>query len=190
VVAGLLAAAMSSLSSGINSSAAVISVDYVGRARKEKGGPGLVETQIVSWCIGVVAVLLSMLAGYVQGGLLDVVYKIGNLLVAPLFVLFFMALFIKRATWPATFAAVVCSIAAAVAVAFGDQLAVGIRSRMPYSLEAVANAFDAIAGVGVLWIMPLSLAVGIIIGVSGSLIGLGRRAPELVFAEAPTVAGE
>lgn len=187
VVAGLLAAAMSSLSSGINSSAAVISVDYVSRARKREdgGSPRLVETQVISWCIGLIAVLLSMLAGYVEGNLLDVVYKIGNLLVSPLFVLFFMALFIKPATWPATFAAVVCSVTAAVLVAFGDIFA-GLFSSVP----ALANFFQNCADLGVLWIMPLSLAVGVTVGVAGSLIGMGKRAPQLVFADSPTVSGD
>lgn len=191
VVAGLLAAAMSSLSSGINSSCAVISVDYVARWRKSRKnsegqdpqeqaspGPGLKETQVISWSIGAVAVLLSMGAGFVPGNLLDMVYRVANLLVAPLFVLFFMALFVKRATWPATFLGVMASIVVAVLVAFGQMIASGVVAWMPGAADA-AETIDNLAAMGVLWIMPLSLVVGIAIGWLGSRLGLGRAAPPL-----------
>jgi len=180
VVAGLLAAAMSSLSSGINSSCAVISVDYVGRLRQHDphAEPGLKETQIISWGIGVVAVLLSMAAGFVPGNLLDVVYRIGNLLVAPLFVLFFLALFVKRASWTATWIGVIASIAVAVTVAYGELIGQGLAALLP-GASGLADTFRQIAAVGVLWIMPASLVTGIAVGWLGSLAGIGRPAPPL-----------
>lgn len=184
VVAGLLAAAMSSLSSGINSACAVVSVDYVGRWRKgaDASQPRLKETQVISWGIGAVAILLSMAAGFVPGNLLDVVYRIANLLVAPLFVLFFMALFVKRATWPATLIGVLGSIGVAVLVAYGKIIARGITALTPHA-AGITEAFDTIAEMGVLWIMPLSLATGIAIGWLGARLGLGRPAPGLPSAE-------
>ena len=179
VVAGLLAAAMSSLSSGINSSCAVISVDYVSRWRNsENRKPQLRETQLISWAIGAVAVGLSTLAAFVPGNLLDVVYRIGNLLVAPLFVLFFMALFVKRATWPATLMAVLSSIAVAVVVAYGQVLASGLTSWLPGS-SGLSATLERIAALGVLWIMPLSLLTGIVLGWLGSILKFGQPAPPL-----------
>lgn len=185
VVAGLLAAAMSSLSSGINSSCAVISIDYVGRLRKGKPNakPGLKQTQIISWGIGGVAVLLSMAAGFVPGNLLDVVYRIGNLLVAPLFVLFFLALFIERATWKATCAGVSISIVVAVVVAYGTLIGQGLVAIHP-SASPLAERIERFAALGVLWIMPLSLVTGITVGWLGSLLGFGTPAPPLRSTEA------
>lgn len=179
LVAGLLAAAMSSLSSGINSSCAVISVDYLGRlGGPERRQPSLKETQLISWCVGGVAVLLSSVAGLVPGNLLDVVYRIGNLLVSPLFVLFFMALFVRKATWPATLVAVISSIVVAVVVAYGQLIGDGFASLFP-SLESYSGSFKRVAALGVLWIMPLSLVTGVVCGLIGSAIGFGSVAPAL-----------
>jgi hypothetical protein len=79
-----------------------------------------------------------------------------NLLTAPLFVLFFMAMFVRSATAFATWAAAVCSTGIAIGIAYGE-------------------AF----GLGFLWIMPVSLLTGIIIGFAFSLIPIGKRRPML-----------
>lgn len=180
VVAGLLAAAMSSLSSGINSSCAVISVDYVGRWRRGEVSPEkrLRETRAISWSIGAIAVLLSMAASVVPGNLLDVVYRIGNLLVAPLFVLFFLALFVRRASSPATLIAVLASVAVAVSVAYGEPIGRLIAWLAPGASD-IASGFETVAAMGVLWIMPLSLATGVLLGWGLSVAGLGSPAPPL-----------
>jgi SSS family solute:Na+ symporter len=85
---------------------------------------------------------MSLLVGEVQGNLLDVIMKVVNLFVAPLFVLFFMALFIPFATTRATFLAGLVSIFIAVGIAFFE-----------------------IFGITVLWIMPISLVSGIFVGI-------------------------
>ena len=102
VIAGLLAAAMSSLSSGVNSSSVVITVDFLNRFSKKKRDEtaSVNQAKWVSVLVGVAVILLSILTGMVGGTLLEVVYKVVNLLVAPLFVLFFMALFIPWANAP------------------------------------------------------------------------------------------
>ncbi len=160
VLAGLLAAGMSSLSSGINSSCSTISVDYVGRWRKntERGPQSartkLRQTIVVSWIVGFAVVLLSMFVGLVEGNLFDVTYKVVNLLVAPLFILFFMAMFMRRASALAAYLAVFTSTAAAIAVAF-------------YRL----------GGLGVLWIMPVSLVTGMVVGGVASLLFPNKQVP-------------
>ena len=57
---------------------------------------------------------LSFFVGMVQGNLLEVAFKVVNLLVAPLFVLFFMALFVPWANAVGTIAAAACSWAKSV----------------------------------------------------------------------------
>lgn len=144
VIAGLLAAAMSSMSSGLSSVSSVISEDIVNRFQKRKNAEGstLKQVQKLTYLTGFVVMLMSLLVGEVQGNLLDVIMKVVNLFVAPLFVLFFMALFIPFATTRATFFAGLASIFIAIAIAFYE-----------------------IFGITVLWIMPVSLICGIFIGI-------------------------
>jgi solute:Na+ symporter, SSS family len=161
VVAGLLAAAMSSLSSGLNSSCSVITVDWIDRFRKLK----LAEmahvrlARSVSWVVGALVVSLSFLASVVRGNLLEVTNKVVNLLTAPLFVLFFLAMFVPWATAFGTWTGTVVSVAAAVGIAYFDWF-----------------------GLSFLWIAPVSLTVGIVVGCSASLLNIGVRRPMLELA--------
>lgn len=149
VIAGLLAAAMSSMSSGLNSVSSVISEDFIKRFRKNKSSDfdSLKQIKKLSYIIGGVVMLLSLLIGEVPGNLLDIIMKVVNLFVAPLFVLFFMALFIPFATNRGTFWGGIISVAAAIAVAFWS-----------------------VFGITVLWIMPTSLVVGIVSAIVLSFI--------------------
>jgi len=148
VIAGLLAAAMSSISSGVNSVSSVISEDLIQRFRRSSADQeGLLrQVQFLSYFIGAVVMLLSIYIGNVEGNLLDVVNKVVNLLVAPLFVLFFLALFVPFAST-------------------SGALAGGILS----TLAACAISFYNVFGITVLWIIPISLLVGILNGCAVSL---------------------
>jgi SSS family transporter len=152
VIAAILAAAMSSLSSGLNSSSTVIVTDFVGRA----GGRVMSATEevrlarYVSVLVGVVAVGLSLVVGGLATNLLELCFKVVNLLTAPIFVLFFLALFVPRATPLAAVAATVASVATAVAVAFGWD----------------AKWF--------LWSPPAALLAGVTAGVLASLLPVRR----------------
>jgi len=149
IIAGLIAAAMSSMSSGLNSVSSVISEDIIKRFRRSDAPKMdlLKQAKLLSYFTGVIVILLSFFVGAVQGNLLDVVMKVVNLFVAPLFVLFFMALFVSFATERGTFWGGIFSIVAAVAVAFYEVL-----------------------GITVLWIMSTSLVAGIIAAVLLSLL--------------------
>src|SRR5690606_40301187 len=93
----------------------------------------------LSYWTGAAVIGLSFFVSWVPGNLLDVIMKVVNLFVAPLFVLFFMALFVPFATERGTFAGGVSSIIAAVAI-----------------------AFFGVFGLTVLWIMPMSLLSGFV----------------------------
>lgn len=146
VIAGLLAAAMSSLSSGVNSVSSVISEDIVQRFRKSTSTrEGLLkQVKLLSYLTGGFVMVLSIFIGNVEGNLFDVVTKVVNLFVGPLFVLFFMALFVPFSTQAGAILGGITSVIAACAV-----------------------AFYGVFGVTVFWILPLSLLVGI---VSGTLV--------------------
>ncbi len=160
VIAGLLAAAMSSLSSGLNSACAVVAVDLIERCRpsSEAGPARLSLTRWVSVGIGVVVVLLSTGVSLVQGNLLELTYKVVNLLVSPLFGLFFMALFVRWATGLGTLVGAAAGVATVVAINFWRELTG--QDEPP---------------VGFMWAMPLGLVVQIVVGAAASGLPAGRR---------------
>ena len=150
IAAALMAAAMSSLSAGLNSSATVIEEDIIKKSRKKRGADctdNLRRIKIVSILLGVAVTISCFLVGYVTGNLLDIVIKVVNLVVAPLFVLFFMALFVRKAT----------NLGAII----GGLSALGV---------AIAIAFFSIFGIQAIWVMPISLIAGIICAITASLI--------------------
>jgi len=157
VVAGLLAAAMSSLSSGVNSSCSVITVDFIDRFRRRKNRQAETDhvklAKIIAVLVGIVVVLLSALVGLVEGNLLEICYKVVNVLVTPLFGLFFMAMFIRFATSPGTIIGAFCGLAVVVVINYCKQLT---------------------GGVSFLWAMPLGFVVQIAVGSVASLVPFGR----------------
>ncbi len=158
VIAGLLSAAMSSLSSGVNSSAAVISEDFVRRLSKHRTAKHHTDdashVRLIRWTsifVGVVVVLLSAQIGSVQGNMLEVVYKVANLFTAPLFYLFFMAMFVGPANTAGTWVGSIAGIATAISIAFwkdifGEQ------------------------GISFLWIIPSSFFLSVLVGIIASLL--------------------
>jgi len=152
VLAGLLAAAMSSLSSGINSSALSIVNDFILRLQNKtlSEAKKIKLATIISFIIGIIIVLLSLVIGNVKGNLLELSYKTVNLLTAPLFVPFFKAMFVRIAKPNATFIGTLSSGIAAIMVSFS------------YELFSVDISF--------LWIIPISFSVGVIVSVILSLI--------------------
>lgn len=112
----------------------------------------------VAWCVGVVVVLLSTVVRAVSGNLLEIAFKVTNLLVAPLFGLFFMALFVPWATSFGTF----------VGAAFGLARVVSINDWKDFTGEA---------GISFLWAIPLGLTVQVTAGSLASLLSISRRRP-------------
>ncbi len=155
VLAGLLAASMSSLSSGINSSAMSIINDFILRFRKTSFSETdqIKLAKYISFGIGFIIVLLSLAVGNVKGNLLELTYKTINLLVAPLFVPFFMAMFIRWAKPTATFIGTISSGFIAVLISFSQEL-FGV-------------------GISFLWIIPGSFLVGVIISIVLSMLHFG-----------------
>ncbi|MEX2512462.1 MAG: sodium:solute symporter [Cyclobacteriaceae bacterium] len=172
VAAGILAAAMSSLSSGLNSTSSVISEDLIKRFTKNYKAPKnqMSSVRNLSFFVGVFALVLSVLISRVEGNLYDVIVKVVNLFVSPLFVLFFMALFVPFATARGTFLGGIGSVAIAVAIAFFKFM-----------------------GIEVLFIMPVSLLVGMVLGtffsfldvkVLGNLETMAKRSREAAIFKA------
>jgi SSS family solute:Na+ symporter len=154
VIAAILSAAMSSLSSGMNSSSAVIVGDFIGRRRRTP----LTDHQqvrlakIVSAIVGGVAIVGSMIVPSLATNLFELTVKAVDLLTAPLFVLFFLALFVPWATPLGGVAGTVASVGVAVAISY----------------------FQAF-GLEMMWMAPCSLAAGILAGTLASLLQSSPR---------------
>ena len=165
VVVALFAAAMSSVDSGVNAVTAVVMTDFIGRfrGRPRSERHELRLAQLLTLGIGVVIVLLNTIVDKVPGNILEVTSKTVNLLVAPLFGLFFMALFVR---WATSFGAIFGSIygaTAAVLVGFWDMLT-GLE---PLSFQ---------------WMSAVALSVNIVAGMLLSLLPTRRLTPsQIVF---------
>jgi SSS family solute:Na+ symporter len=142
VVAGMMAAAMSSLSSGLNSASSVISEDWLSRLGQAPANDAAAmrRARWLSVGVGVVAIAISMSLGSVEGNLLEIVMRVVNLWVAPLFLLFFLALFVPWATSAGTWVGALASVATAFGVAFYGFLDLGMLWIIPASFVAGAMA--------------------------------------------------
>ena len=105
------------------------------------------KVKLISLAVGVAVVVLSLSLDSLTGNLFEKTANVVNLFAVPLFVLFIMAMFVP---WARQFGAM---IAAAASVVVG-----------------VAIAFGELFGLKFLWITPLALAAGIVVGVLVSLI--------------------
>ncbi len=164
IIAGLLAAAMSSLSAGINSICAVISADLIDRFRHTgaKATHTVLRDKIISVAVGLVVILLSGSVSFIQGNLLTLAFKLVNLLTAPLFGLFFMALFVRRATAFSTLVGGVVGIVVVVGINYWEGI------------------FGTTPPIDFFWAMPLSLICQIAVGVAASyVLPLGKPRPML-----------
>lgn len=124
VMAGLFAAAMSSIDSGVNSITAVITSDFIDRFRQQPISERhhVFVARSIALSVGLVVVYASAYVGLVPGNITAVTNKTVNLLTVPIFCLFFYALFVPfakpLAVWIATLIGTIC----AASVAFSGPL--------------------------------------------------------------------
>ncbi len=189
VVAAMFAAAMSSIDSGVNSVTAVVMTDFLDRfglkPRTEKGH--VLVARLLALGIGLTVVLGSSYMGYIPGNITAMTNKTVNLLTAPIFGLFFFALFVRRATVPGVWIGTVLAIASAASIAFSGPLVYWLHTQFGvdpamFNVEVITK-IDPVSGepwktcvdpISFQWIGPVSLAVSILVGTAVSLI-LPRR---------------
>ena len=153
VIAAIFSAAMSSLSSGINSTAAVITTDILPWLTKKTFSDSR-RLALAKWCsliVGVLVVVISSTMGKVPGNITEVTAKTNGIFVCPLFNLFFMAMFVRSATPFGTIMGSIYGVATGFVIAFWDVL-----TGQP--------------GLTFLWIGPASLAVSIGVSILFSTI--------------------
>ncbi len=122
VISGMLAAAMSSLSGGVTSTATVFNTDIIQNLMHRDLSEAS-RVRLGKWAtvfIGAIVIFLALLIGIVPGNLYEVTTKTNGLLVAPLFGLFLMAMYIPWATPAGTVLGSLYGIFTAFVVAFWD----------------------------------------------------------------------
>lgn len=164
VVSGLLAAAMSSLSSGINSSATVLSKDFIETLAPDehrKESTRVKHARLLAMGVGIAAISASLLADLISGNLVELGGKMVNLFLCPLFGVFFLALWVPFATPFGAIVGFLYSFVTALLVGYWDVFAGG-----------PAVSFQ--------WIAPMALTVSIASGCLFSLLPTrGKPAPIL-----------
>ena len=157
------------MSSGINSSCSVISVDFIDRFRRR--ADRVIETdhvrmaKYISVFVGVAVVVLSAFVCMVEGNLVEIAYKVVNLLTVPLAGLFIMALFVR---WSTAFGTLVGFLA-------GLSVVVAINYRVEIAVLTGVKFFPEIS---FLCAMPAAFVTQVGVGMIASIPRVGRRACE------------
>ena len=160
VVAAMFAAAMSSIDSGVNSITAVVMTDFLDRfGLKPKTDKGHVRSaQFLALAVGAIVVVGSSFIGEVPGNFTAMTQRTTNLLVTPLFGLFFFAMFIRFAKPAGVAVGAIYGIVTAILIAFSGSFyeALGVGAE----IDPTALSFQ--------WISPVALCVNLLAGTLAS----------------------
>ncbi|MCB0687924.1 MAG: sodium/solute symporter, partial [Saprospiraceae bacterium] len=163
VMAALFSASMSSLSSGINSTASVLNMDLLPTfLQSDRDADELKKIRFSSFILGVIVIVISLVIPLVPGNIIEVTAKTNGLFIAPLFNLFFMALFYKRSTTFGVMMGSVYGFLMAFTIAFWDILTgypawsflwIAISSLLVSVLSSIlfSQIFGRLVGKKVLW---------------------------------------
>lgn len=165
LLAAILAAAMSSLSSGINSISTVVTADFVERfglvdARRKN----LLFAMCTAAVVGASGIALALLTHKImlngRWNLVEMMERINHLFVAPLGALFMAGVLFRRVGTIAALLGFLAGVATSVLVSFskdicGPLLHTGLADRLPHCLAAAIHAIAA-RGLSFTWIMPFS----------------------------------
>lgn len=181
VVAGMFAAAMSSIDSGVNSITAVVMTDYLDRFGRtpatEKGH--VRAAQLLALAIGTIVVFGSSFIDKVPGNITGVTQKTSNLLTTPIFCLFFFALFVPFARPLGVVVGAIMGTITAAVIAFSGPLVIWLAGHgvdparfnveIMYSTNPDSGLVEASVQdpISFQWIAPVAVLVNI---VSGTLV--------------------
>jgi SSS family solute:Na+ symporter len=153
MLAALLAAAMSSLSSGINSTSGVFMTDYVQRLKLLPAyTKGLILDKLFSFSSGILgigmAILIAFTAERTTWNLFELTGRINHLFVGPIAVLFFGGMLYRRAGRRGVLMGFLMGTVVSILICFGKEL---------FFLEK---------GVSFIWVVPASFLIGMaVVGV-------------------------
>lgn len=157
VMCGLFAAAMSSIDSGVNSITAVVLNDFLAGKRKRAPERDVHFARCIALAVGTIVVVLSTTMKHIPGNFLAVTSKTVNLLTVPIALLFVFALWVPFANARGVWFGTLCSVAAAVLVAFSGTI---------FGTDPTTGADP----VSFQWISPVALVVGLVAGLTACKI--------------------
>jgi len=166
LMAAILAAAMSSLSSGINSITSVVTRDFLERsaAREATGRPSMVQIKGLAVLAGLLgigsALLVYMVMQRSEWNLVEMIGRLNGLFVAPLGVLFLAGILSRRVGAGAALWGFAAGSITSILVAFRKEL------------------FGASDNISFMWIMPFSFLVSFLVTYAASLPSWLRRRSE------------
>jgi len=152
----------------VNSISAVVTTDFIQRFRPKVDKESMLTAKLVAVSVGVIVIFGSSLIEHVPGNLLAVSKRATDLLVTPLFTLFFFALFVRFSTAAGANTGAICGFLSAALIAFWNPL------------------FDQENSLSFTWISPVALTVGITVGCIVSRLTYRKTAsasPELEFKD-------
>lgn len=162
-LAAMVAAAMSSIDSGINSAASVLTVEW-DHLRAKRRGSSADNSTAGETSMGAVKILTLLLGLFVtlaaywldvltrERNIIDMMGRSFNCFTGPLGGLFFLGLFVPRCGNRAATFAGLAGVAVSISLAFGQEL-FGLKQAISFT-----------------WVLPVSLAVTMAIGAAVSLI--------------------
>jgi len=158
VVSAVIAAAMSSIDSGVNSITAVVIRDFLPRLRR-RPTTAAAEVRFSKWIafgIGSLVVLASLFMQYVPGNFVEMTSRTANLLVVPIFMLFVFALWVPFATPLGVLLGTAYGLVTATFIGFWD----GLTGGEPLSFQ---------------WMGAGALVVNLAVGLAISRFGPARE---------------
>jgi SSS family solute:Na+ symporter len=157
MLAALLAASMSSLSSAVNSISAVVVNDFVRRlGDPDRPTSHLALAKVLSAIAGLLGIGLALIVDQVmrqtQWNLIEMIERLNHLFVAPLGALFFTAILLRRVGTPAALLGFFAGVVVSFLVSFSKGL-FGMRE-----------------GISFMWIMPASFLVSMVVSYMSSFL--------------------
>ena len=193
VVAAMFAAAMSSIDSGVNSVTAVVMTDFLDRfglqPKTEKGH--IRVARALALTVGLTVVLGSTFMGYIPGNITAITNKTVNLLTAPIFALFFFALFVPRISAVSAWIGTWLGVFTAAMIAFSGPLVYWLHvawkvDPATFNVEIIERINPATGTefytcedpISFQWIGPVSLLASVLSGWLLSFVFPRRKARE------------
>lgn len=158
MIAGLIAAAVSSIDSGINACSSAVCNDFFGRADATATSDiRFVRIgRVVTVAVGIASIAIGSGVGRL-GDIFEIALKIVNSFAAPLLAMFLLAMFSKRATQRGVIAGVMAGCAFTALLIFARPLA----SVLPF-----ASALT----IGFLWVVPFGFVFTLVSGYAASFL--------------------
>lgn len=175
ILAALLAAAMSSIDSGVNSIATVLSVerDKYGSGRKPKRTEAAVihDARVITVVTGVGIALAAYLLSYMPSdwGIVDAMPRTFNACTAPMGGMFLAGMFIRRASQRSVVAGAACGFLVSILIGYSQELATLAQSA---SVLPESWSWLATTRLSFTWVMPCSLATTLLVS---ALLGSAPR---------------